>query len=77
MKKKNLPFDRAMELRRRPGTRLVHMHGGTQGFYVVRGGPVEPAVANRIIAHPLVRGGKDDLFPGHDQTWRMIDETRP
>jgi hypothetical protein len=35
------------------------------------GGRVEPEIAKRIIAHPQVIGGKDALFPGHHQTWRM------
>jgi hypothetical protein len=42
------------------------------GYFVVPGGPVEHAVADKIKAHPLVRAGEDGLFPGHDQTWRMI-----
>ena len=67
-----LTYDKAMTLMRVPNARLVRMHGLAGGFYVVPGGRVEYAVAGKIIAHPLVRGGRDGLFPGHDQTWRVI-----
>jgi hypothetical protein len=32
---------------------------------------VEEKIAEQIMAHPQVEGGKDALFPGHHQTWRM------
>lgn len=68
-------FKRAIEHMRKPGTRLVQMCSeraqGGLCFYVVPGGQVDPGVAEKIKKHPLVRGGKDGLFPGHDQTWRM------
>jgi hypothetical protein len=68
-----LTYDAAMTAMRKPEARLVRMHGGQQAvYYVVPGGAVERPVADKIIAHPLVRGGRDGLFPGHDQTWRMI-----
>jgi hypothetical protein len=70
---KVLAYDKAMALMRRPDTRLIQTHGGRgAGYYVVPGGPVEDLVATKIMAHPLVRGGRDGLFPGHDQTWRML-----
>lgn len=69
-----ISYDKAIELMRRSGTRLVRMSGGT---FVVPGGRVEAATADRILKHPLVRGGKDDLFPGLPETWRMIDTVRP
>jgi hypothetical protein len=75
-KQKNpaLGLARAMEAMRRPDSRLVKMHQGVGGFafYVVPGGPVEREVADKIKSHPLVRPGADGLFPGHDQTWRMV-----
>ena len=68
-----LTYERAIEAMRRPSTRLVRMHGGSAGgFYVVPSGPVENAVAAKIMEHPFVRGSADGLFPGHDQTWRMV-----
>ena len=75
-KTKTLGYARAIEAMRRPETRLVRMNNGQTGggfaFYVVPGGRVEDSVADQIVAHPLVRAGHDGLFPGHDQTWRMI-----
>jgi hypothetical protein len=72
--KTTLTYEKAMASMRRPGTRLVKMHGGRDaGFYVVPGGRVEDSVAAKIMAHPLVRGGRDALWPGLDQSWRMID----
>jgi hypothetical protein len=57
---------------RRPGTRLVRMHGWRGGYYVVPGGGrVDDQAALQVIAHPYVRGGKDGLFPSHDQTWHF------
>jgi hypothetical protein len=48
------------------------MHGqGRREWFVVPGGPVNDETADRIINHPSVIGGKDGLFPNHDQTWRM------
>ena len=73
MKAKILTYDAAMVLMRRPCARLVRMHDRhAAGYYVVPGGAVERAVAGKIIAHPLVRGRRDGLWPGHDQTWRMV-----
>jgi hypothetical protein len=68
-------YEKAIELMRRPDARLLRMHNGSNGvaYYVVPGGfPVEPATAVKIVDHPNVRGGADGLFPGHEQTWRMI-----
>jgi len=44
-----------------------------EGFahYVILGGLVSPATAEKIKQHPLVRACKDGLFPGLDQTWRL------
>jgi hypothetical protein len=59
----------------RSGTRLVKMNAGRRGleFYVIPGGPVTAETAKAIIAMPNVVGGKDGLFPGLDQTWRIIE----
>jgi hypothetical protein len=67
-----LSYDAAIALMRKPGTRLVHMNGRGGGYYVTGGGRVEDSVGLQIMAHPLVRGAADDLFPNHDQTWRMV-----
>ena len=63
----------AMNAMRKPDTRLVQTNcNGRPDFWIApSGGRVEPATAKQIIAHPQVIGGKDALFPGHHQTWRM------
>ena len=67
-----LPLKRAME-RMRTGSRLVHMHGRPNGhhWFVVPGGAVNEQTSTAIRKHPSVIGGKDGLFPDHDQTWRL------
>jgi hypothetical protein len=49
------------------------MHGRPNGYhwFVVPGGAVSEETSIRIREHPSVIGGKDGLFPDHDQTWRM------
>ena len=68
---------KAFELMRKPGTRLVKMftRASPEGFahYVLPGGYVSSATAEKIKQHPLVYASKDGLFPGHDQTWRLGD----
>jgi hypothetical protein len=72
MKANALTYDRAITCMRRPDTRLVRMNGPRGGYYVVPGGPVDDQVAIRIMSHPLVKSGKDGLWPDHPQTWRML-----
>lgn len=43
--------------------------GGT--FYVIPGGHVDRDTAEAIKKRPNVIGGKDALWPDHDQTWRF------
>lgn len=64
---------KALDLMRIPGTRLVQVHESGNGrvYYVIPGGPVTDEIAEKIKAHPLVVAGKDGLFPGHSQTWRI------
>jgi len=63
----------AMDLMRRPDTRLIqtNYHGRPDFWITPSGGRVEPDIAKGIIAHPQVIGGRDALFPGYHQTWRM------
>ena len=73
--KTTLSLDAALTAMRKPDVRLVRMNGGRAGgYYVVGagGGHVDDGVAAKIMSHPLVRGNRDGLFPGHDQTWRMV-----
>jgi hypothetical protein len=63
----------AMDAMRRPGSRMIQTnYQGRPDFWITpSGGRVEQKIAEQIIAHPQVVGGKDALFPGHHQTWRM------
>jgi hypothetical protein len=72
----SLKYDAAIAAMRRPGTRLVQMHGAAAGYYVTGGGGgrVDDATADRIKKHPLVRGKHDALFPNMSQTWAMLND---
>ena len=67
-------LEKAAQLLRRPGARLLLMHAnrplGMQWF-IAPGGPVTAEVAAKLIDRPDVCGCSDGLFPGHDQTWRL------
>ena len=73
---KAIGYRQALDMMGRKGTRLVKMRSehADEGFayYVVPGGYVEPSTAEKIKAHPYVQAMEDGLFPGHDQTWRML-----
>lgn len=75
---KAIGLKKAMDLMHRTGTRLVKMRsdGAPGGFsyYLVPGGYVEPSTAEKIKGHPYVQAMEDGLFPGHDQTWRLLTE---
>jgi hypothetical protein len=75
MRAKPLGYQRSIDLMR-VGSCLCKMHTADKGFahYVVPGGQVAAETAEKIKQHPLVRSGRDGLFPGHDQTWRMLRE---
>jgi hypothetical protein len=55
------------------GSTLIKTHGytGTE-YFIVPGGRVTPLIAEEIMNMANVRGGKDALWPGLDQTWRCI-----
>ena len=68
-----IKLNRAIDLLRMPDGRMVKMnHGGRTLHFIVPGGAVDDQTAQEIKDHPLVRAGKDGLFPGMEQTWRMI-----
>jgi hypothetical protein len=73
--KKGIGWKRAMNLMHLSGTRLVCMYTNAspdgRAHYLVPGGYVEPAVAEKIKEAPGVVAGWDGLFPNHDQTWRF------
>lgn len=67
-------LERATELLRKPGARLMMMHTKNPAEYrwfIVPGGPVETRIAEKIIDRPDVYGCADGLFPGRDQTWKF------
>jgi hypothetical protein len=67
-------LNKAMDLMRRAEARLIQtfsFYGKPDYSIAPGGGRVEQKIAEQIIAHPQVIGGKDALFPGHHQTWRM------
>lgn len=73
---KAIGYRKAIDLMGRHGTRLVKMTSGEGAtYYVVPGGYVEPSTAEKLKAHPWVQAMEDGLFPGHDQTWRLLTET--
>ena len=73
--RREIGLKKALELMRRPGTRLVKMFTSASpdghAHYIVPGGLVGPATAEKIKQHPLVRGSEDGLFPSQDQTWQL------
>jgi hypothetical protein len=63
--------------RMRDGGGLVQMLVKTseKQWFVVPRGPVTDSTAATIREWPDVKGQHDGLFPYHDQTWRMIQDT--
>lgn len=69
----------ALELMRIDGHTLMLMHcnkakaGAPVGkaYYVVPGGYIDAADAQKIIARDDVRPNEDGLFPGCSQSWKM------
>jgi hypothetical protein len=72
---KTLSFNRALDLMRFDGARLLKMHTNASpegvAHYVVPGGYVTPETAEKIKKHPLVASSHDGLWPGLEQTWRL------
>ena len=72
MTKDKITFHRALDLLRIQEARMIQTNiRGRSEFWIVPGGKIEPEMAARLMTHPQVIGGKDALFPGHHQTWRM------
>jgi len=77
MTKDKITFHRAMDAMQEPGARMIQTFSfwGKPDYSIVPSfGRVEQKIAERIIAHPQVIGGKDALFPGHHQTWRILGD---
>jgi hypothetical protein len=68
---KEIGQKKALEMMRKPGTRLAKQftRASPEGFahYIIPGGLVSSATAEKIKQHPLVHASKDGLFPGLDQ----------
>jgi hypothetical protein len=70
-----LKFHQALDLMRRRDARLIQTNIKDRcEYWIVPGGRIEPKVAEKIRTHPQVRAGKDGMFPGLDQTWRIGGE---
>jgi hypothetical protein len=67
----------ALNFLRRLDARMIqtNINGERCEYWIVPGGVrIEPKVAAQIKVHPQVRSGKDGMFPGLDQTWRIGGE---
>jgi hypothetical protein len=68
---------RAMDLMRRPGSRLIQTNGRYPQWHIApHGDRVAPEIAKQIVAHPQIRGDEDCLWPGLSQTWRINSNAR-
>jgi hypothetical protein len=64
----------AMDAMGGPDARLIQTFSyyGKPDYWISPAGcRVEQKIAEQIMAHPQVEGGRDALFPGHHQTWRL------
>ena len=72
---KSLGIKRALDLLRRSDHRLMLMTApdlpNGKAYYVVPGGYIEPADAEKIISRPDVHPFDDGLFPGYPQSWKI------
>ena len=69
-----LSLEKALNVLRKPGARLVRLHSnnGGAGFYVwPRGGRVPEDVAHLLLGRNDVQPYDSGLFPGHRQSWRL------
>ncbi len=72
----SLTLKKAMQQMGLAGTCMVKIRTAESpdgfAYYLVPGGHVSAEIAEKIKARPDVIGGADGLFPGHDQTWRIV-----
>jgi hypothetical protein len=71
---KNLTLKDAIERLHHKDSRLAKMHTSTgpQWFILPEGGAVRDQDAEKILARTDIKGQQDALFPGLDQTFRMV-----
>jgi hypothetical protein len=48
---------------------VISIHGGRHDYFAVT-----PEIAEKLQKHPMIIGGKDGLFPGLAQTWRLLTD---
>lgn len=71
-----IAYDKATELLRQPGYKLMKMFTNTQcgrEYFIVgkKGGPVTEAVAARLLEHPNCHAVDHGLFPGIAQSFSL------
>ena len=77
MSKAKLTFHKALDLLRRNGARMIqtNINGDRAEYWMYPSGiRVEPSLAAKLKLHPQVKPGSDGIWPGHDQTWRIVGE---
>jgi hypothetical protein len=81
MTKPKLTLHKALDLLRRPDARMIMTNGNgdernRRSEYWITPACicVPPSLAHQIKDHPQVTGGKDGMWPDHDQTWRIGGE---
>jgi hypothetical protein len=76
-KLKTLTYDQALASLHHKDSRLANMHtsGGLREWFMLSpggSGRVKPDDAARLLARSDIRGQRDSLFPGLDQTFRLV-----
>lgn len=73
-----ISFDKAFAALSKPGARMMMMHAkGGDAYFVIPGGRVSHKDAIRIMDRANVETFDDGLFPGHEQSWRIVTHDRP
>jgi hypothetical protein len=71
---KDKTLNKALEAMRRPGAKLVHLHGRAEGFYLwPSGGKVLDEIARALLENPNVQPFDSGLLPGHPQSWKLCN----
>lgn len=68
-----LRLNKAVDLLHRTGARMMLMHASDgDHFYIIPGGRVDRADAQKILSRPDVIKFDDGLFPNNPQSWRLM-----
>lgn len=68
-------LERATEMLRKPGAALIRSHSRNPAefqWFITPGTRISNDIAAKLIERPDVRGSKDGMWPGLDQTWRFV-----